>query len=173
VTRAKPPSSAYPVPAAYPSLHQSPTASIFRMVLAALCSPVRRFLSWLVQPSTTWWRPLVHRRWLHHNMDYRTRHFILYPYAPTSRLTKCSSTKHRYSEPSDLCLQVIPSHSSLSPESPRPTIIMTTNHLRTRYSITCTSRIHRIARRRLPHQTFQSWSSSELFALLSQAKITD
>lgn len=93
VTRAKPPSPAYPVPAPYPSLHQSPTASIFRRVLAALCSPVRRFLSWLVGPSTTWWRPLIHRRWLHHNMDYRTCHFILYPYAPTSRLTQRFSTK--------------------------------------------------------------------------------
>ncbi|KAI0252433.1 tRNA-splicing endonuclease subunit sen54 N-term-domain-containing protein [Lactifluus subvellereus] len=70
VTRAKPPSPAYPVPAAYPTSQLLSTASIFRRVLDALCSPIRRFLSWLVQPSTTWWRPLVHRPWLHHNMDY-------------------------------------------------------------------------------------------------------
>ncbi|KAF8478053.1 tRNA-splicing endonuclease subunit sen54 N-term-domain-containing protein [Russula ochroleuca] len=80
VTRAKPPSPAYPVPAACPASQRSPTASIFPRVLAALWSPVRRFLSWLVQPSTTWWRPLMHRRWLHHNMDYpsvfRTLRFL-------------------------------------------------------------------------------------------------
>ncbi|KAI9458809.1 tRNA-splicing endonuclease subunit sen54 N-term-domain-containing protein [Russula earlei] len=70
VTRAKSPSPAYPVPAAYPISQKRSTASIFSRVLAALCSPFRRFLSWLIQPSTTWWRPLVHRRWLHHNMDY-------------------------------------------------------------------------------------------------------
>ena len=75
--RAKPPSPAYPIPAAYPTPQQPPTPSIFRRVFAALFSPVRRFLSWLVQPSTTWWRPLVHRRWLHHNMDYRVHHFLL------------------------------------------------------------------------------------------------
>jgi hypothetical protein len=72
VTRAKPPSPAYPVPAAYPASQLSSTASIFRRIFHALCSPIRRFLSWLVRPSTSWWRPLMHRRWLHHNMDYRT-----------------------------------------------------------------------------------------------------
>jgi tRNA-splicing endonuclease subunit Sen54 len=76
VTRAKPPSPAYPVPAAHPAPQRLPAASVFRRVLAALFSPVRRFVNWLVRPSTTWWRPLVHRRWLHHNMDYRTRHIL-------------------------------------------------------------------------------------------------
>ena len=81
VTRARPPSPAYPVPASYPVQQQQSTASssIFRRVLVAFFSPIRRFLDWLVRPSTTWWRPLVHRRWLHHNMDYRThgRHSIV------------------------------------------------------------------------------------------------
>ncbi|KAH9971908.1 hypothetical protein BGW80DRAFT_1317147 [Lactifluus volemus] len=70
VTRAKPPSPAYPVPAPYPTSQLSFTASIFRRIFDALCSPIRRFFSWLVRPSTNWWHPLVHRRWLHHNMDY-------------------------------------------------------------------------------------------------------
>jgi len=70
VTRARPPSPAYPVPAAQ-ALSQQPTrASIFRRVLAALCSPMCRLWSCFVQPWKTWWRPVVHRRWLHHNMDY-------------------------------------------------------------------------------------------------------
>ena len=98
MARAKPPSPAYPVPAAYPAPQQppSPTASIFRRVLVALCSPIRTFLSWLVRPSTTWWRPLVHQRWLHHNMDYRTRALLL-SFAPspcsqqTDALTKIAS----------------------------------------------------------------------------------
>lgn len=81
VTRARPPSPAYPVPASYPVPQQQSTASssIFRRVLVAFFSPIHRFLDCLVRPSTTWWGPLVHRRWLHHNMDYRThgRHSIV------------------------------------------------------------------------------------------------
>ncbi|KAF8272210.1 tRNA-splicing endonuclease subunit sen54 N-term-domain-containing protein [Lactarius quietus] len=70
VTRATPPSPAYPVPAAQALSQQPATALIFRRVLVALCSPIRRLWSWVVQPLKTWWRPLVHRPWLHHNMDY-------------------------------------------------------------------------------------------------------
>lgn len=70
VTRATPPSPAYPVPAAQ-ALSQPPTtASIFRRVFAALCSPISRLWCWFVRPLKNRWRPLVHRRWLHHNMDY-------------------------------------------------------------------------------------------------------
>ncbi|KAH9037150.1 tRNA-splicing endonuclease subunit sen54 N-term-domain-containing protein [Lactarius hengduanensis] len=51
--------------------HNSPPRlRSFARVLAALCSPIRRLWSWFIQPSKTWWRPLVHRRWFHHNMDY-------------------------------------------------------------------------------------------------------
>ncbi|KAI9443121.1 tRNA-splicing endonuclease subunit sen54 N-term-domain-containing protein [Lactarius indigo] len=70
VARARPPSPAYPTPTAQAVSQHPTTASIFRRVLAALCSPIRRLWSWFVQPSKTWWRPLVHRRWLRHNMDY-------------------------------------------------------------------------------------------------------
>jgi tRNA-splicing endonuclease subunit Sen54 len=76
VTRATPPSPAYPVPAALALAQQPITASIFRRVFAALCSPISRLWSWFVQPSRTWWRPLVHRRWPHHNMDYREQIFV-------------------------------------------------------------------------------------------------
>ncbi|KAI0304496.1 tRNA-splicing endonuclease subunit sen54 N-term-domain-containing protein [Multifurca ochricompacta] len=61
VTRARPPSPSYPIPA--------PASLVFRL-LATLLSPICGFLNWLVRPSTSWWRPLVHRRWLHHNLDY-------------------------------------------------------------------------------------------------------
>jgi len=151
--RAKPPSPAYPVPAAYPTSQQPPTPSIFRRVLAALFSPVRRFLSWLIQPSTTWCRPLVHRRWLHQNMDYRMHHFLL----PDSVL-KHFSTKHRYSGPSDSFLPVIPSLSDLSLKGHRPKT--KAYRLRTRYFTTSTSQTPHIAGPRLPRQILRSsWSS--------------
>lgn len=76
VTRARPPSPAYPVPATQALSQQPTTASIFRRVLAALCSPVCRLWSWFVQPWKTWWHPVVHRRWLHQNMNYREQIFF-------------------------------------------------------------------------------------------------
>ncbi|KAI0259841.1 tRNA-splicing endonuclease subunit sen54 N-term-domain-containing protein [Gloeopeniophorella convolvens] len=96
VTRAKPPSPAYPISATRASsqLRPRPSTSIFCRVFSALFSPFRRLLSWLVQPSTSSWHPLSHRRWLHHNMDHssifkslrfiRTGHSIpLRPAVPT------------------------------------------------------------------------------------------
>lgn len=101
VARARPPSPAYPVPAAQALSQQPTTASIFRRVLAALCSPIRGLSNWFVQPSKTWWRPLVHRRWFHHNMDYpsifKTLRFLSSGHAvPLPSRTRSGDTPSHY-----------------------------------------------------------------------------
>ncbi|OCH90889.1 hypothetical protein OBBRIDRAFT_834612 [Obba rivulosa] len=68
VTRAKPPTSEYPVPTPYPSA-ASPSTTIF----ARLRNLFRSFvfgLRNLLLGSFDWRRPIKFSRWLHHNMDY-------------------------------------------------------------------------------------------------------
>ena len=164
-TRAKPPSPAYPVPAAYPTPRQrpSPMASSFRRVLAALCSPIRTVLSWLVRPSTTWWRPLVHRRWPHHNMDYRT-HALLWSFAlsPCFQQTDALGKNGIDIQASDSCLRATPSLSNPSAERRlHLMMMMMTDRLHTRYFTTSTSRTPHIVKPPLRRQTLRSWSSGE------------
>ncbi|KAI0051423.1 hypothetical protein FA95DRAFT_1587186 [Auriscalpium vulgare] len=71
VTRAKPPSAGHPAPSAHshapaPTVHSGYLRSFFN----ALFSPFTRLLRRFFAPAFDWWRPLAHRRWLHHSMDY-------------------------------------------------------------------------------------------------------
>ncbi|KAI0313847.1 tRNA-splicing endonuclease subunit sen54 N-term-domain-containing protein [Amylostereum chailletii] len=69
VTRAKPPSPTYPPPAPYPELPTLKPSYLHSMITSIL-SPFSRLFSSLFRPGFDWWKPLIHRRWLHHNMDY-------------------------------------------------------------------------------------------------------
>ncbi|THH20607.1 hypothetical protein EW146_g806 [Bondarzewia mesenterica] len=72
VTRARPPSSAYPTPAPYPEppLPLSSPGSLFRRIFHFIFGPIKHILRKLLRPTFDWWHPLTHRRWMHHNMDY-------------------------------------------------------------------------------------------------------
>ncbi|TFY64850.1 hypothetical protein EVG20_g5811 [Dentipellis fragilis] len=66
IMRAHPPSSSYPLPSPYPI---TTTPSHHPSFLERLFSPISRILQNFLRPVFDWWRPLTHRRWLHHNMD--------------------------------------------------------------------------------------------------------
>ncbi|VDB87406.1 unnamed protein product [Peniophora sp. CBMAI 1063] len=71
VTRANPPSNAYPSSAPYPSLVTPHNGSSFlSRFVSHVISPFQRLFKSLFLPALDWWKPLAHRRWLHHNMDY-------------------------------------------------------------------------------------------------------
>ncbi|KAI0059647.1 hypothetical protein BV25DRAFT_1993519 [Artomyces pyxidatus] len=70
VIRAKPLSPSYPVAAPHPPRPMPTPPSILRRIYAAVFAPVSRRIRALFRPAFDWWRPLIHRRWLHHNMDY-------------------------------------------------------------------------------------------------------
>ncbi|KAI0335748.1 hypothetical protein GY45DRAFT_1316455 [Cubamyces sp. BRFM 1775] len=67
VTRAKPPSSDYPVPPPFARKAQTST-SILARLYGAMTSLLAR-LTRIFSPSFDWWRPIRCSRWLHHNMS--------------------------------------------------------------------------------------------------------
>ncbi|KAH9891790.1 tRNA-splicing endonuclease subunit sen54 N-term-domain-containing protein [Cubamyces lactineus] len=67
VTRAKPPSSDYPVPPPFPSKARTST-SILARSYGAMTSLLARLVR-VFSTSFDWWRPIRCSRWLHHNMS--------------------------------------------------------------------------------------------------------
>ncbi|KDQ50520.1 hypothetical protein JAAARDRAFT_63133 [Jaapia argillacea MUCL 33604] len=69
VTRAKPPSAAYPIPAPYPTHVVTAKSSILQRISTIFSNLFGRVFRFISGP-VNWWRPIHIRRWLHHNMDY-------------------------------------------------------------------------------------------------------
>ena len=68
VTRAKPPSSDYPVPPPFPSAASPSIVSRFYNAVTSFLSRVARIFT----GGRDWWRPICFNRWTHHNMDNST-----------------------------------------------------------------------------------------------------
>ncbi|KAI0917086.1 hypothetical protein AcW1_007627 [Taiwanofungus camphoratus] len=69
VTRAKPPTSDYPVPPV--TLKTQTSMSLITRLYSGVWSAISRIYS-VFSKKFDWWRPLRFSRWLHHNMDSRS-----------------------------------------------------------------------------------------------------
>jgi len=93
VTRTRPPSQDYPL-AAPCDVRQKPHLSLFRRLYLRMTSLTSSVFGLFTKLS--WWRPLAHSRWLHHNMTYpsvfKSLRFLPSGHSTPSN-TKTSTTK--------------------------------------------------------------------------------